>query len=83
VITLTNTLTNQVFTAVISSSGAFTFANLPAGTYTLSDMTTGLNFTDTVGSLGGSDNFIGAISNIVVGQGSIGTGYAFVESGIG
>ena len=78
-VTLTDSSNHKV-TATTDTSGAYSFANLADGTYSLSESAPSgyLNGLTTKGSLGGSPGS-GLISGITVDGSSDGTGYNFGE----
>ncbi|MGA2253387.1 MAG: NF038129 family PEP-CTERM protein [Thermoguttaceae bacterium] len=65
-------------TALTNTYGAYTFDNLPAGTYTITETTPAgyTNGKDTLGNKGGAVSS-GKFSGIVLGAGGAGTGYNF------
>ena len=79
---VTVTLSGPVNTTTTTGpNGTYSFANLPSGTYTITE-TQPVGFVpgmDTAGSLSGSTSVQDVISSIIVGTGGQGTGYNFGE----
>lgn len=84
-VTATNTGTGVAITQTTDASGAYVFADLPAGTYTLAE-TQPAGYADgaeQIGSLGGTSSGNDSITGIVLGTGQIGTQYNFGEIAAG
>jgi alpha-tubulin suppressor-like RCC1 family protein len=71
--------------ATTAANGTYSFINLPAGTYTLTQTQPGgwTDGTDTAGTLGGNTSVNDTISNIILAVGGTGTNYRFAERGTG
>jgi hypothetical protein len=79
---------NQVHTlsTTTAADGSFSFANLAAGTYTLTEVLPSVfqDAQNTAGSLGGTPNVASnQITGIVVSGGANGTGYLFQDFSVG